>query len=155
MATATGSYASALVRDNRSMPRSPLIPELVYPDVRAAVAWLRDAFGLEQRWTAGDHRAQLAVGDAAIVVMTDDGGERSTPGTAPVMHGVMVRIEDVDSHHDRAQRNGARILDPPTDFPYGERQYVAEDLAGHRWTFSETIADVAAEDWGGRAGPAI
>jgi hypothetical protein len=23
-----------------------------------------------------------------------------------------------------------------------------EDLAGHRWTFSETIADVAPEDWG-------
>jgi uncharacterized glyoxalase superfamily protein PhnB len=37
----------------------------------------------------------------------------------------------------------------PTDFPYGERQYGAEDLAGHHWTFSETLADVAPEDWGG------
>ncbi len=32
---------------------------------------------------------------------------------------------------------------------YGERQYSAEDPAGHQWTFSETIADVAPEDWGG------
>jgi uncharacterized glyoxalase superfamily protein PhnB len=47
---------------------------------------------------------------------------------------------------------GARILDPPTNFPYGERQYVVEDLAGHRWTFTQTIADVAPEDWGGRSG---
>lgn len=32
---------------------------------------------------------------------------------------------------------------------YGERQYHAEDLAGHQWTFSETLADVAPEEWGG------
>jgi uncharacterized glyoxalase superfamily protein PhnB len=37
----------------------------------------------------------------------------------------------------------------PTDFEYGERQYTAEDLAGHHWTFSETLADVAPEEWGG------
>jgi hypothetical protein len=36
---------------------------------------------------------------------------------------------------------------PPIE--YGERQYSAEDLAGHRWTFSETLADVAPEEWGG------
>jgi hypothetical protein len=34
-------------------------------------------------------------------------------------------------------------------YPYGERQYTAEDLAGHRWTFTQAIADVAPEDWGG------
>ena len=37
----------------------------------------------------------------------------------------------------------------PTDFEYGERQYTAEDHAGHQWTFSETLADVAPEEWGG------
>ena len=37
----------------------------------------------------------------------------------------------------------------PTDFEYGERQYQAEDPAGHRWTFSETLRDVAPEEWGG------
>jgi hypothetical protein len=35
------------------------------------------------------------------------------------------------------------------DFEYGERQYTAEDPAGHQRTFSETLADVAPEDWGG------
>ena len=37
----------------------------------------------------------------------------------------------------------------PTDFEYGERQYSAADPAGHVWTFSETLADVAPEEWGG------
>jgi uncharacterized glyoxalase superfamily protein PhnB len=67
----------------------------------------------------------------------------------------MVRAEDVDAHHARAQALGARILDGPKDFPYGERQYNVEDLAGHHWCFSQTIADVAPEDWGGRASPNI
>jgi hypothetical protein len=29
------------------------------------------------------------------------------------------------------------------------RQYLAADLAGHRWTFSETLADVDPASWGG------
>jgi len=39
-------------------------------------------------------------------------------------------------------------LAPPTDYPYGERQYSAEDLGGHRWTFSQSIADVDPASWG-------
>jgi hypothetical protein len=41
----------------------------------------------------------------------------------------------------------------PKDFEYGERQYNAEDFAGHQWTFSETIRDVAPEEWGGISVP--
>jgi uncharacterized glyoxalase superfamily protein PhnB len=37
----------------------------------------------------------------------------------------------------------------PTDFEYGERQYAVEDLAGHQWTFSQTLRDVAPAEWGG------
>jgi uncharacterized glyoxalase superfamily protein PhnB len=134
------------------MPSSGVIPELVYPDVREAVAWLCTVFGFSERWTAGDHRAQLAVGDGAIVVMTDDGDGRVVPNPYAAGHAVMVRVEDVDTHHAQARQCGAEVLAAPTDFPYGERQYSVRDLAGHRWTFSQTIADVAPEDWGGRAG---
>jgi uncharacterized glyoxalase superfamily protein PhnB len=62
---------------------------------------------------------------------------------------VLVRVENADSHHERAASHGARILRPPTDYPYGERQYTAEDLGGHRWTFSQSIADVDPASWGG------
>jgi uncharacterized glyoxalase superfamily protein PhnB len=61
---------------------------------------------------------------------------------------VLVRVDDADAHHERAARAGARILDLPTDYPYGERQYNAEDLGGHRWTFSQSIADVDPSSWG-------
>jgi uncharacterized glyoxalase superfamily protein PhnB len=64
-------------------------------------------------------------------------------------HEIMVRVDDVDSHYERAQAHGARILQPPTNFPYGERQYSVADPGGHVWTFSQTIADAAREEWGG------
>jgi uncharacterized glyoxalase superfamily protein PhnB len=148
------------MRNNRSMPRGQVIPELAYPDVAEAVAWLCEAFGFTERWTAGAHRAQLGIGDSAVVLMAGDdsqsggdqsGGDRSLLNEPAANHAVMVRVEDVDAHHAHAQRTGAKILDEPTDFPYGERQYGAEDLAGHRWTFSQTIADVAPEEWGGQS----
>ena len=55
---------------NRSAPSATVIPVLVYPDVRAAVAWLSAAFGFRERVRIGDgHRAQLQVGtDGAVIV---------------------------------------------------------------------------------------
>jgi uncharacterized glyoxalase superfamily protein PhnB len=32
--------------------------------------------------------------------------------------------------------------------PFGERQYTVQDHAGHWWTFSQHVADLAPEDWG-------
>ena len=61
----------------------------------------------------------------------------------------MVRVDDVRAHCAQARHAGARIVMEPTDFEFGERQYTAEDLAGHRWTFSQTLDDVDPEVWGG------
>jgi len=142
-----------MVKPNRSVPSSGVVPVLTYPDVRGAVAWLTDAFGFEERLRIGDgHRSQLVAGDGAVIV-ADIGGDRRPPQPNHVTHSVMVRVEDLDSHLARSLRHGARIVMDPTAFEFGERQYVAEDLAGHRWTFSETLTDVDPEDWGGELFP--
>lgn len=134
---------------NRSIPNATVIPVLIYPDVRQAVDWLSAAFGFVERVQIGeDHRSQLACGDGAIIV-GDVRGERRPPRSGEVTHSVIVRVPDATAHCDRARTYGARILSEPHDFEFGERQYTAEDLAGHQWTFSETLADVAPEEWGG------
>ena len=126
-----------------------MIPVLIYPDVRAAVSWLGEAFGFVERVRIGeDHRSQLSFGDGAVII-GDVRNERRPPRAGEVTHSVMVRVDDVDAHCERARAHGAGILMEPTTFEYGERQYAAEDPAGHHWTFSETIADVAPEAWGG------
>lgn len=131
------------LKPNRSMPAAQVIPVLGYPDVSEAVEWLCRVFGFTVRWRAGTHRAQLNIGDGAMAVTQSDAlgsGE-----------SVMVRVEDVYAHCQRAVQHGANVLQEPADFPYGERQYTVEDLAGHVWTFSETISDIAPEEWGGRS----
>jgi uncharacterized glyoxalase superfamily protein PhnB len=137
------------VKRNHSIPSVSVIPVLVYPDVREAVAFLEGAFGFSERVQIGeDHRAQLAYGDGAVIV-GDVRGERRPPRPAEETHAVVVRVEDARAHCEHAREHGAKILMEPTDFEYGERQYAAEDPAGHRWTFSETVHDAQPEDWGG------
>ena len=134
---------------NRSIPSVAVIPVLVYPDVREAVEFLEAAFGFEERLQIGeDHRSQLSFGDGALIV-GDVRGERRPPREGEETHSVVVRVDDANAHCERARAHGARILMEPTDFEYGERQYAAEDPAGHRWTFSQTLRDVAPEEWGG------
>ena len=131
------------------MPSSTVIPVLIYPDVRQAVEWLGAAFGFVERVQIGEnHRAQLSFGEGALIV-GDVHGERRPPRPGEVTHTVLVRVDDAHAHCERARTHGARILMEPTDHVYGERQYTAEDYAGHHWTFSETLADVAPEEWGG------
>jgi len=142
------------VKPNRSIPSAPVIPVLVYPDVRAAVAWLETAFGFAERVRIGeDHRSQVSVGEGAVII-ADVRHDRRPPRKGEETHRVMVRVEDARAHCERARSNGGHVLMEPTDFEYGERQYEVEDLAGHRWTFSETLADVAPEDWGGETSAA-
>lgn len=51
-----------------------------------------------------------------------------------VVDGVLVYIDDVNAHYERAQRAGAAILSDPDEGPDG-RRYRVEDLEGHRWMF--------------------
>jgi uncharacterized glyoxalase superfamily protein PhnB len=132
---------------NRSVPPASVIPEFAYRDVAEASAWLCRAFGFAERLRIGTHRVQLVLGNGAMVVT--ELRDNATPEADRATHSMLVRVEDADSHCDRAAAAGAKILDEPTDYPYGERQYNAEDLGGHRWTFSESIADVDPTTWGG------
>ena len=126
-----------------------MIPVLIYPDVREAVAWLSAAFGFVERLRIGEnHRSQLSVGTGAVIV-GDVRHDRRPPRAGEATHSVMVRVDDANAHCARARAHGATILMEPTDFEYGERQYTAEDPVGHQWTFSETLDDVAPDAWGG------
>ena len=135
---------------NRSAPPATVTPVLVYPDVRAAVAWLESAFGFGERVRIGDsHRAQLRVGSDGAIVVADVRGNQVAPGGGVVTHLIKVRVSDVDAAFARARDSGARVLEEPTTYEYGERSCVVEDLAGHRWELTQTVRDVEPEEWGG------
>jgi len=67
------------MRPNRSIPSAVVIPVLIYPDVREAVAWLNTAFGFVERLRIGEnHRSQLSIGEGAVIV-GDVRNERRPP----------------------------------------------------------------------------
>jgi uncharacterized glyoxalase superfamily protein PhnB len=145
-----GERSLCLVLTNRSVPAATVIPVLVYPDVRAAVTWLTEAFGLIERVRIGDdHRSQMQVGDDGAVIVADVRGEQKPPQAGAVTHVIKVRVADVEAQFERARSYGAHVLQEPTEYEYGERECTVEDLAGHRWQFTQTMRDVAPEEWGG------
>jgi uncharacterized glyoxalase superfamily protein PhnB len=137
------------MQHNRSIPPATVIPVLTYPDVRAAVTWLTQALGFMERVRIGEsHRAQMSIGEHGAMIVADVRGDQQPPQDGIVTHLIKVRVDNVDAQFERARAFGARVLEPPTSQEYGERECTIEDVAGHRWQFTETLRDVAPEEYG-------
>ncbi len=77
-AEANGSGATERLRPNRSIPDAALIPVRSYPDIDAAVTWLREVLGGRERLRIPGHRVQLTVGNGA-----GHAGHRRAPAGGP------------------------------------------------------------------------
>jgi len=129
-----------------------VIPMISYEDGVAALEWLATAFGFRERMRmiGEDGRlahAEMEAGDGLIMLATPTPDyenprrhrqhcERARKWSAVpwVIDGVLVSIDDVDEHYERAKKSGATILSEPEEGPPG-RRYRVEDLEGHRWMF--------------------
>jgi uncharacterized glyoxalase superfamily protein PhnB len=146
---------------NRSAPPGPVVPMLIYRNVSEAADWLCAAFGfaeplrMERDGRIASAHLNAGVGGSIMLGSARSGqspewadqAELAPPRAGEVPAVMVVPVEDVDAHYGRAKTQGARILNPPTDYPFGERQYTAEDLEGFRWTFTQSIADVDPAQW--------
>jgi uncharacterized glyoxalase superfamily protein PhnB len=136
--------------------RPSFISSLVYKDNRAALNWLQHAFGFEASEVLTDANgnivhAEMSHGDGVVMI----GNELAawTWAKSPASIGGMntqrihVRLErGIDDHCARARQAGATIAMEPADQFYGERTYMAVDLDGHHWTFSQSIKNVSKSD---------
>ena len=130
-------------------------PMIAYEDTAAAIDWLVEAFGFEergQRYVMDDGtigHAELEIGGDAVMLATPS-REYQSPKTHRescdaaarwldnpwVIDGLLVLVDDLDAHHARALDAGANVIRPPEEGPDG-RLYTAEDLEGHRWMFQQ------------------
>jgi uncharacterized glyoxalase superfamily protein PhnB len=135
-----------------------VVPYLFYEDTEAAAAWLSDAFGFTEmlRHTTRDgmvtHVEMTFAGESIMLGQLDrsDGQLLGYTSVRGKQHSsfVFILTPDVETHFERALRAGAKVISPPADKPYGQRQYTVEDLEGHRWSFSQQVRDVLPEEWG-------
>jgi len=129
-----------------------VVPMLDYEDGPAAMDWLAEAFGFHEvsRLIGEDGRlahGEMMAGNGRIMLATATPAyespkhhrehcERARAWSAVpwVIDGVLVYVDHVDEHFERAKQAGATILGELEDgFP--GRRYRVEDLEGHRWMF--------------------
>jgi uncharacterized glyoxalase superfamily protein PhnB len=138
---------------NRSVPTDSLLPHIVYPDVARAIDWLSVTFGFEEHYRYGEpggplSGAQMHLGNAWFMLCEPRLG-RASPAQAGIHTQMLtVFVNDVGAHFERTETQGARIFEDLHETAYGERQYGVEDLAGHRWLFSQHAQDLSPDLWG-------
>jgi uncharacterized glyoxalase superfamily protein PhnB len=134
--------------------RPAFIPSVIYRDNRAALEWLRNAFGFDVSGVFTDSQgniahAEMSHGDGVVMI----GNEWVDWAKSPASIGgkntqrIHVRIESgLDEHCEHARRAGAKIIMEPQDQFYGDRTYAAQDHEGHHWTFAQPVRHVSYED---------
>jgi len=131
-----------------------VIPMIAYEDGPKAMDWLSSTFGFRERarLLGQDGRlshGEMQAGEGVIMLASPtpdyqaprhhrDGCESAKKWSAVpyIVDGVLVYVDDVNAHYQRARQKGATILSEPEADDYG-RRYRAEDIEGHRWMFME------------------
>ncbi|WP_436772428.1 VOC family protein [Yinghuangia sp. YIM S09857] len=115
-------------------PIAEIVPALRYRDAPAAIAFLRDVFGLEPTLVVPGEgnvvqHAQLTWGNGCVMLGSliegDDDGDRvemTVRGSC-----LYLILDDVDAHYARTVAAGAEITRELRDEDYGGRGYVARD----------------------------
>ncbi len=128
------------------MAKLTVTPVLPYRDVRAAIAFLTQAFGFAEKAVYHDLdgavvHAELTLGNGMVLldaVKTDTSFSKLLvrPAAAGgVTMTVYCAVADADIHFANASAAGAEIVRAPVTRDYGGRDYTAKDPEGHLWTF--------------------
>jgi len=130
---------------------------LHYREAASMIDWLCEAFGFEVRLKVEGEggtiaHSELTYGEGLIMVGTERKDVQERFGTAMlspltaggVTQSLMIYVDDVDAHCERARQAGARIVSEPAVHDYGDdywadRSYGALDPEGHMWWISQRI----------------
>jgi uncharacterized glyoxalase superfamily protein PhnB len=125
---------------------------IAYADGVAALDWLAKAFGFHERARMLGKDGRLSHGEmetgAGVIMLATPTPDYQGPkkhreeceaarrwSSVPyIIDGVLVYVDDVRAHFERAHAAGATILSPLEETEDGVR-YRAEDIEGHRWMF--------------------
>lgn len=131
-----------------------IIPMLAYEDGVKAMDWLCTVFGFTEKTKWLDDAGRLSHGEIAmgehIVMLAEPTRDYQSPkhhraeckaaakwSEVPyIINGVLVYVDDIESHFKTVQAGGATILSAIETGGPGTR-YRAEDLEGQRWMFMQ------------------
>ena|ERR1700682_3730599 len=123
-----------------------IYPALRYPDARAAMRFLCNAFGFEVVAVHPEEgepvmHAELEFDGEYIMLGSERDGDEVLPGCTTIARagGVTstqyIAVENPDPICARAKAAGATILRDLQETDYGSREFTARDPGGNIWTF--------------------
>jgi uncharacterized glyoxalase superfamily protein PhnB len=153
-----------------SYARQPVLPQLRYEDPAEAIAWLCRVFGFTEQVRLSGPNGEVYISEivspgGGMVMIAGPFNERAkarlrtsladyrdvTEEPWPnLSYSITTIVPDVDAHYEAARAEGAQILVPPQNQPWGLRDYEVLDLEGRLWNFSQHLNDVEPEDWGAK-----
>jgi uncharacterized glyoxalase superfamily protein PhnB len=131
-----------------------IIPMLSYENGVEAMDWLCHVFGFTEKTKWLDDTGKLTHGEIAmgenIIMLSSPSPDYISPANhrklcefaakmyrVPyIINGVLVYVDDIESHYNNAKAKGAIILSEIETGGPGTR-YRVEDLEGQRWMFME------------------
>ena len=143
-----------------STENQTIVPMISYGNGVSALEWLVNAFGFREQTRICDPTGVLLHGELEIggglVMLASPSPDYEGPkrhrescerarkwsSAAGIIDGVLVHVDDLDAHFERAKASGATILSEIEEGPPG-RRYRAEDIEGHRWFFFERERGIA------------
>ena len=120
-----------------------IIPSVRVADMAEALRFYRDVLGFEVlRGGPEDSNCSLQHGTGRLMLETaaDHYGAAYNAAIRERLgslspHALYIESDDVDRLHGRIAAEGARILDPLADRPWGQREFTVEDPEGNWLTF--------------------
>jgi uncharacterized glyoxalase superfamily protein PhnB len=129
-----------------------IFPAIRYRDAPAALEWLKEAFGAEEKavYRGEDgaiHHAELTIGEGIVMFGQHDAAGKLGGGAPDALASTMslyIVVPDPDSHHARAAAAGATVVRELEDMDYGSREYSVRDPEGNLWSFGTYDPNAAA-----------
>jgi uncharacterized glyoxalase superfamily protein PhnB len=130
---------------------STLSSAIFYDDAAAAIDWLCAVMGFETRLRVDGEggevmHSELVLGNGVVMVASAKRSPFKSPGAVGGANtqSLMAYVADVDAHHTRAVKAGARITSALETKNYGDdygtnRSYELEDPGGHRWWITQRL----------------
>ncbi|HEV8332810.1 MAG TPA: VOC family protein [Steroidobacteraceae bacterium] len=102
-----------------------ITPRIFAEDPQGLVGFVKQTFG-----ATGDYRAtrpsEIRIGDSILMISGTEFRARQTAC-------LYVYVSDVDEVFDRSVNAGVKVIEAPTNMPYGDRRCTVEDGWGNVW----------------------
>ncbi len=131
---------------------------LTVKDAARALAFYHTAFGAEERFrmAAPDGsvaHAEFTIGNTLLYISGEAEAWHAVAmpegGTASCLFSIA--SDNCDASYKRAVNAGAEPLSPPADQFWGSRFAIVKDPFGYRWSFTQQIEELSADELAKRA----